>query len=301
MSSPIKNVIVVGPGGNLGPGVINALVQSPHGYNVSALSRQESSYQPPEGVSLRKTDYTHDSLVEALKGQDAIVSAISKFPEQTKLIDAAVAAGVKRFIPSEFGSDSSHPLARERVPAYQAKQAIRDYLQSKQDQIEFTAFITGPFFELCLQSGFFGANLQTGNATVDPKYKHTRFSVSNLPLICQAIAQALSPALAAKTANQILYVRSGTISLEYILSVLRKVSGKEFPETAFDFDTKVKEEQEKVQNNDDNDVSENWVLIASIMLNPVCGNFDERGIVSNQLLGLPEQEDLEATIKAVVA
>lgn len=113
------------------------------------LSRESSKYEPQAGINLLKTDYTHESLVAALKGQDAVVSAIggAGVSAQTKIIDAAIAAGVKRFIPSEFGSDTTNPLTLEYFPGWAEKVEIRKYLESKQDQIEWTGIFNGLFFD----------------------------------------------------------------------------------------------------------------------------------------------------------
>jgi uncharacterized protein YbjT (DUF2867 family) len=132
------------------PSIINALLSSPHGYSVTIVSRESSSYQqPPAGAKLVKTDYSHDSLVAAFKGQDAVVSTIAgnAIGDQTKIIDAAIAAGVKRFFPSEFGSDTDNTHALEYFPGWASKGEIRKYLESKQDQIEWTAIFNGFFFD----------------------------------------------------------------------------------------------------------------------------------------------------------
>lgn len=44
-------------------------------------------------------------------GQDIVVSAVGAagVPDQPKWIEAAKAAGVRRFVPSEFGLDISEP------------------------------------------------------------------------------------------------------------------------------------------------------------------------------------------------
>lgn len=56
-----------------------------------------------------KTDFSPESLQRALSGQDAVVSMIPivALAEQQKLVEAALAAGVKLFVPSEYGSDST--------------------------------------------------------------------------------------------------------------------------------------------------------------------------------------------------
>jgi putative NADH-flavin reductase len=77
---------------------------------VTVLSRIDSSATFPSAVKVHKTDYTSEvSVVEGLKGQDAVVSTIATaaLANQKIIIDAAVKAGVKRFIPSEFGINTT--------------------------------------------------------------------------------------------------------------------------------------------------------------------------------------------------
>ncbi len=83
---------------------MQALVDA--GFTVTVLTRPESKANFPPTVKVHKTDYdSPSSLAEALAGQDAVVSTIATaaLGKQANIIDAAVKAGVKRFIPSEFG------------------------------------------------------------------------------------------------------------------------------------------------------------------------------------------------------
>ena len=59
-------------------------------------------------MTVTKGDYTVDFLTSAMKGQDVVVLTIGSaaLAAQTTAIDAAIKAGVKRIIPSEFGSVS---------------------------------------------------------------------------------------------------------------------------------------------------------------------------------------------------
>jgi uncharacterized protein YbjT (DUF2867 family) len=129
--------------------VVTALLSSNH-YSVSVLSREESSYNPPDGVANIKTDYTHESLVKALKGQDAVVSAIagSALLEQIKIIDAAIEAGVKRFVPSEYGGDTDNKHSHTRVPFFALKHQVAEHLRAHQHKIEWTVLSTGPFIDM---------------------------------------------------------------------------------------------------------------------------------------------------------
>ena len=64
------------------------------------------------------------------------------------MIDAAVEAGVTRFIPSEFGIDTARPNVSE-LKLLNSKIEVNKYLQEKaaEGKIEYTGFVTGPFFE----------------------------------------------------------------------------------------------------------------------------------------------------------
>lgn len=117
---------------------------------MSALSREGSNSTLPDGVNSIKTDYTHDSLVKALKGQDAVVSAIagSAIPEQIKIVDAAIEAGVRRFIPSDYGSETQNKHSHTRVPFYALKYQVAEHLKANQDKIEWTNFTTGPLLDM---------------------------------------------------------------------------------------------------------------------------------------------------------
>ncbi|KAI4126759.1 MAG: hypothetical protein LQ347_004844, partial [Umbilicaria vellea] len=135
--------------GNLGPSILEALVTDPH-LNVSILARQESTSTYPSHIKVHKTDYSEASLVSAFKGQDAVVSTVSgqAIRTQTSIIDAAIKAGVKRFIPSEFGSDTANPKAVELVPVFKGKESIVNYLKGKEsDGLSWTCLCNGPFFD----------------------------------------------------------------------------------------------------------------------------------------------------------
>jgi len=65
-----------------------------------------------------------------------------------KVIDAAVKAGVKRFIPSEYGIDTSLQHVPELVPPAKGKQEVVAYLKTKeQEGLSWTAICVGAFFD----------------------------------------------------------------------------------------------------------------------------------------------------------
>lgn len=97
-----------------------------------------------------QSDYTYDSLVGAFQGQDALVCAIPtvQIEEQRQIIDAAVAAEVKRFLPSEFGTDTSVEGLGEMASFFAAKQEVVAYLREKEAEgLSWTALYTGPWID----------------------------------------------------------------------------------------------------------------------------------------------------------
>lgn len=97
-------------------------------------------------------------LTEAFKDQDAVVvasSTVSITVEQKgnvthRLVDAAVAAGVKRFIPSEFGGNNLDPRVRDWVPIYAAKAKSLEYLIEKVKEsktLTWTSVATGSWLD----------------------------------------------------------------------------------------------------------------------------------------------------------
>jgi uncharacterized protein YbjT (DUF2867 family) len=133
----------------LGRPILNTLVKY-SSFNITVVSRQESTSSFPESVKVIKADYSsHESLTNAFKGQDAVISLVggAALGEQKKLIDAAIAAGVKRFLPSEYGSNVPDDRVRQAVPVFEAKKSVVDYLKSKEDVIEWSSVITGVFFD----------------------------------------------------------------------------------------------------------------------------------------------------------
>ena len=153
MSSSIKNVIIIGAGGHLGPSILSTFDADPH-FTVSILTRHSSKSSFPSHLKVHRIgdDYPEAELLEAFKGQDAVISTIatSGAGQQKAIIDAAIKAGVKRFVPSEFGSDTRNEKAMAILPQYfKGKAETVEYLKEKEKEgMTWAAFVTGPFFDL---------------------------------------------------------------------------------------------------------------------------------------------------------
>ncbi|KAJ5989765.1 hypothetical protein N7499_010298 [Penicillium canescens] len=298
-SGSIKNVAVIGGSGKIGRFIVEALLQSTHNYNVTVLSQEQSAYSAPKGARTVKVDYNnHSALVSVLKGQDAVVSAVGSAAtrDQIKIADAAIEAGVKRFIPAEYGTDKNYPgNPPERAPSFKAKQDVKDYLDGK---IEWTGILTGPIFDLAFEEGFLGFDVHTRTARLDPNNRSSHFSASSRSLVGRAVAQVLAPGIAPRTANKFVHVRSLTVSQDELLTALEKITGEQWKVETVDYSSLVKDARKRLAQGE---YMAAIVLIQEAFLDPNAGNnWDERGVVSNKELDLPDEEGLEETLRIIL-
>jgi hypothetical protein len=153
MPSPqLHKILVVGAGGtNIGHHIATALSRD-SSFELSILSRagSKSTYPPNAKIITISANPTHEDYVRALRGQDAVVSGLGfeGKPTERALIDAAVEAGVKRFLPSEYGVDNTNPAASGLSPVFRRKADIIEYLKSKEGSgLSWTAVPTGMWLD----------------------------------------------------------------------------------------------------------------------------------------------------------
>ncbi|KAI0905108.1 hypothetical protein F4823DRAFT_156616 [Ustulina deusta] len=229
MSSPIKNVAVVGGSGSLGRAVVSELVDA--GFVVTALTREGSTATFPTGIVSKAVDYSSvQSLTAALGGQDAVVSTIATaaIAGQQLLVDAAVAAGVKRIIPSEFGVNTRF-LGKEPIGTIlQGKIQTLNYIHEKWKQnpsFTWTGISTGLFFDWGLEHGSIGLDKATKTATIFDSGNEP-YQASNLPHIGKAIAAVLKhPGL---TTNRYISIASFNPTQNQVLELAEKLTGEKW-------------------------------------------------------------------------
>ncbi|GME30392.1 NmrA-like protein [Neofusicoccum parvum] len=296
MASPIKNVVLIGAGGNLGPSILKEFLAS--SLNVTVLSRPESKSTFSSEVKVVKSDYSSDSLKSAFAGQDAVVSIVGTpgFAAQQVIIDAAIAAGVKRFIPSEFGSNTSSADVVSLVPFLGGKAKVVEYLKTKESSISWSGLITGPFFDWGLKVGFLGFNLAEKKATLWDGGE-AEFAVSNLSTIGKALVALLSSGTAFdKSKNEYVYIASHVVNQKQVLASLEKATGSKWTVAGdVDVDARVKETNEKLAKGDFSSATD-LILAATFGKKKQLGTFPKYW---NDELGLPK-EDLDERVKETV-
>ncbi|OQE91971.1 hypothetical protein PENNAL_c0008G09182 [Penicillium nalgiovense] len=219
---PIRNVALLGKGW-LGSAILEQLVNT--GFQITVLSRTARSVdEPPSSLKTVQVDYSSiDSLVAVLRGQDAVVSTVgtSGISVQKTVIDASIQAGVRRFIPSDFGALTTRPGA-ETLPLNALWIYIQKYLKEKalSGQIEYTLFAVGPFLEFVMSMPF-STDPQTQTAPVYDNGAHT-FSSTSVSSIAKAVAGALKNAT--ETKNRLVSVHNIVLTQNKVLSLAKKYS-----------------------------------------------------------------------------
>lgn len=220
--SSYKNIALAGASGSLGSVILERL--RAHGFNVKVLRRTGSSSTFPEGVNVVDVDYSSvEQLTAALKGQDALVSAVGsmQIAVQDVLVDAAVAARVKRFLPSDFGSNLANAKTRQ-LPVFTHKVKIQDYLveKAKTSDLTYTFVCNNAFLDWGLEHGFL---LKTSD------YKPTIidggdiiFSATTLSSVGDAVAGIMNHP--EETKNRFVHIEDIKISQNKLLELSKKVA-----------------------------------------------------------------------------
>lgn len=141
---------------------------------------------------------------------------------QLLLIDAAAAAGIRRFIPSEFGSDTTNPKAAA-LPIFKGKIAAQKALREKAaggTGFSYTIICNGPFLDWGIMKGFMSI-----------KEKRIRlynrgdgvFSTTTLPTIGKAVCGVLEHP--DETQNRVVRVQDTATTQNKLFEMAKKVVG----------------------------------------------------------------------------
>ncbi|RYP11689.1 hypothetical protein DL767_011010 [Monosporascus sp. MG133] len=291
----IKNVVVAGGSGNLGKAVIKELLKA--GYKVTVFAREDSTSTFPPEVPVRKVDYgSVESLKPALEGQDAVVSTLATVAvgSQNPLIDAAVEAGVKRFIPSEFGINTRILEGTAIGQLLQGKIKTVDYLEEKSranPASSDSAYVRIVNRFKGLEYGSIGFNKSTKTATIYDSGNEV-VQASNLGFIGRAIAAIL--ANEDKTANKYLSIGSPNFSQNEVLEIVERETGEKWEVQKASTADDGKVGLEKLS---EGDYSAFRNLLRERIFKDGADLSAKGDNSANGLLGLQE-ESLEATIKA---
>ncbi|EOA87557.1 hypothetical protein ACJQWK_08198 [Exserohilum turcicum] len=243
MAPSIQKVAILGATGSVGSPILSALLAEPS-FSVTIITRTNSSASFPAGVPVKKISdaFTLSELTSVFRGHDAVVVALSTAPVTAgggkdglafRLIDAALAAGIKRFIPSEFGANNLDARARALVPTYDIKSNMLAYLQrvcaSSNGSMTWSSICCGSWLDWALdptKSGnFLGIDVKNRSATIFDSGA-TRFAITTSTNTGLAVAKVLLND--DMTANKQIFLCDFLACTNEIVAALEQHTGEEF-------------------------------------------------------------------------
>lgn len=305
-SAPIKKVCLVGASGTVGSVIVKELVQAGC-FDVSILRRSNSSSPSPAGVTEIHISPALglEELTKALTGQDAVVAAfpLKDVSEHIRLVDAAFNAGVRRYIPADYGScDAASPQAQHHLKLYRDKTAVRVHCEelaeeASQDQtgaspFTWTSIICGHFFDFGLRSGLLHFNIDTEKAQILDA-GNIKASASTLRRVGESVVRVLQRHEA--TRNRAVYVQSFCPTQLEILASLERATGNKWHTQHLDSNAFLERESRRLAAGDHEAVEE-----IVFVLGTVDADWTRKDEYAMGLLGL-EDENLDEVICEVVA
>lgn len=298
---PLK-VVLVGANGNLGSQLLPALLSAQH--SITILHRANSSSKPPHAdnplVTIKNVDgdFPIPELTEALRGHDAVVAAFPlphRLQHHLRLAYAAASAGVKRFVPADWGScDAAHPEALKRLQIYRDKVKVRERceeLAREFGSFSWTALVCGHFFDWGLKDELLHFDIKKEEAIILDG-GNAKCSASTLFRVGQALNRIL--AQLDDTANRCVFVQSFNPTQLELLAACEKATGSKWTRKEVKSQEFMDEQQKLVDAGDEHAVHE--IVFA---LGTMDADWTQRKEFSNGLLGL-EDESLDDVVKRCV-
>lgn len=296
----LNRILLIGANGNLGTLVLKHLLSSPVNLRVNVLTRASSanSHVFPSSVKVItiSDDYPVEELTQALQDIDVVIAAVSMtaMHHQYKIIDAAVAAGVKRYFPTEFGLDSIPDWLLDLRPMFRTKHDVRDYLVSKEKEgLSWTSIVCNVFFEMGVKSGFFGL-LWNEKRAVLIDGGSARWPATTLDTVATAIVRAIEKP--EDTKNKVLLIQDFLTSQKEILEAVQNTTGERWKVEDRGYEEWLEEAKNEVRSGDSKALSK--LTFATVL--ETASEWENRPEYANHLLQLPTKT-FEAAISEALS
>ncbi|KAK8002939.1 hypothetical protein PG989_002658 [Apiospora arundinis] len=311
--SHIKNVAIVGATGTVGSYIVDELLKAGK-HQVTAITRHDSTAVIPNDVKVAKVDYAdHDSLVAAMKGQDALIITMSvRAPKESQfeLIDAAADAGVRWILPNEWGLDQANEKFTDEAFPGSPSRAVRKRIEEK-GVASWIGIVCGFWYDFSLGGSparfgfdfnnrsvvFFDEGTQPINATTFPQVGRAVARLLALPT--EKSGQNCGSSLA-DLRNSYVYISSFCVSQKDMLESALRVTGTRLG----DWTVRREDSAERYAQSMQMMKAGNMVGFVQAMYTRTFfpnddGNFEKSRGLHNELLGLPVEDIDEFTKLAI--
>lgn len=228
---PLQNITIIGASGNIGAPILSALLSPPTPFTLTVLTRPTSTAVFPPSVRVLRVDLASlPALTAALAGQDAVVSCvpIPALAGQRIIVDACVAAGVRRFLPSDFGHNVVSGVLGDGTLArlMNVKREVIAYMEEaagKNPGFTWTGVATGMFFEICMEHGVFGVDWERKEARMVDSGEE-RAGTCSMGFVGRAVRRVLETAAGG---SEVVDVVECEVSLNEVRRLLEEEGGVE--------------------------------------------------------------------------
>ncbi|OOF96866.1 hypothetical protein ASPCADRAFT_206993 [Aspergillus carbonarius ITEM 5010] len=153
-----SNLLIFGATGSIGKYITDAIVNAQDAFGRIAIftSPNTLTHKPDEINALRHRGVdilvgniaNRDEVLKAYEGVDTIISALGRgaIAAQIPLIQLAnETPHIKRFLPSEYGTDIEYGPASQHEKPHQQKLKVRAALKEVRRDLEYAYVVTGPY------------------------------------------------------------------------------------------------------------------------------------------------------------
>jgi uncharacterized protein YbjT (DUF2867 family) len=295
-----RKIAMLGASGTVGTPTVTSLLNIGI-HTITVISRADSHASFPEGVHVKKGDYSDESfLVSALQGQDVLILQLGfgGMDSQTLLIAAAAKAGVTWVLPTEFGSDHSARLA-QNLPMMTMKNQYRE--QAEKLGLRWIGVINNPWFDWSLKQDLWGIDIPARKAVI---YNggNVKFNANTLSAVGEGVASLLSlpDDKLHEYDNRFVYLSCFyTTQNEILQSVLRATGTKEsdWEITHSTTEERLKEDEAIVASG--NPMGFIKGFYAQHLREGYGGDYQSKAVKDAEVLGV-KGGDLDATVKGIV-
>lgn len=161
-----NKILVFGGTGLIGQFLVASLIQNSKSFDRLAIFTSPSTVETKadyikslkdSGVEVIVGDVRNDEdVLKAYEGFDTIVSAVGRnvIDHQIDLLRLAEStSNIKRFYPSEYGTDIEFGPKSPNEKPHQLKLKVRAYIKNEIKRLEHTYLVTGPYADLYIGSG----------------------------------------------------------------------------------------------------------------------------------------------------
>jgi uncharacterized protein YbjT (DUF2867 family) len=232
-----QKIAIAGATGYLGRKVLSHLLTLPKIAKITVLTRNTTHYGFPSSPILSVVSISsyedRDAVASTLQGHDLLISTIAGIAVENvdaHLTVAAMTAGVKRFMPSEYTLDVMHPhaisIAGSTVLAGRIRSARDLEALAEIGAIEYTIIVSGGTLDWWFENGNLGLDMKRKKAILyDGGEKEVTGSTTDFIAQCVGAVVQMDQE---QTKNKRIRIAEVKYSGKKLLKVFEEVTGEKW-------------------------------------------------------------------------